>query len=156
VIKTTNKQEGVSADLKSTKVDAKVDTKITHKVKLPGEAYSPRIRARFWIVNEPDDASEACSESYIGIGRIELLENIEKLGSMSQAAKSMGMSYKKAWKLIQELNDMHIEPLVTKEHGGKSGGGTQLTARGLQVIDEFRALEKEFIKFLEGQSKKIL
>ena len=125
------------------------------KAKLPGEAYSPKIRARFWIVGDDTAVSGVCSEGYVGIGRIELLENIQKLGSMNQAAKAMGMSYKKAWKLIQDLNGMYAEPLVIKEHGGKSGGGTQLTARGEVLIAEFRALEEELIKFLEGQSGKI-
>lgn len=126
------------------------------KVKLPGEAYSPKIRARFWIVGDATNEVEGYSEGYVGIGRIELLENIERLGSMSQAAKAMGMSYKKAWKLVQDLNRMYTEPLVIKEHGGKSGGGTQLTQRGKTLILEFRALEKELTLFLEAQSSKII
>lgn len=126
------------------------------KVKLPGEAYSPKIRARFWIVGDATSEVEGSSEAYVGIGRIELLENIERLGSMSQAAKAMGMSYKKAWKLVQDLNGMYAEPLVVKEHGGKSGGGTQLTDKGKALITEFRALEKDLAVFLEAQSSKII
>ncbi len=136
--------------------ESKTRPALQGKMKLPGEAYSPKIRARFWIVGDATSDAEERSEGYVGIGRIELLENIERLGSMSQAAKAMGMSYKKAWKLVQDLNGMYVEPLVIKEHGGKSGGGTQLTGRGKALILEFRALEKELIVFLEAQSRTIL
>ena len=136
--------------------ESKPEAVLEGKTKLPGEAYSPKIRARFWIVGDAVSDTAGGSEGYVGIGRIELLENIERLGSMSQAAKAMGMSYKKAWKLIQDLNSMYAEPLVVKEHGGKSGGGTQLTARGRILIVEFRALEKNLAVFLEAQSSKIL
>ena len=108
--------------------------------KLPGEAYSKKIRARFWIVGE--------QESYVGIGRIELLERIDQLGSINQAAKSMSMSYKKAWKLIQELNGMYEVPLIVKEVGGKSGGGSVVTEQGKQLIISFRKIELEMQKFL--------
>lgn len=135
--------------------ESKANLALLGKVKLPGEAYSSKIRARFWIVGDATNENEGCSEGYVGIGRIELLENIERLGSMSQAAKAMGMSYKKAWKLVQDLNGMYAEPLVIKEHGGKSGGGTRLTDRGRNLILEFRSLEKELSLFLEAQSSKI-
>lgn len=113
--------------------------------KLPGEAYSARIRARFWLTGD--------HEGYLGIGRITLLENIQTLGSMSSAAKKMGMSYKKAWKLIEELNGMFDEPLVIKEQGGKAGGGTLLTERGHQAIADFRAFEEKFAAFLQQESQ---
>lgn len=124
-----------------------VTTNNSMKVKLPGEAYSNKIRARFWITGEKD--------SYIGIGRIELLEHIDELGSMSKASKEMGMSYKKAWKLIEELNGMYDEPLVVKEHGGKQGGGTFITVRGQKLIANFRLLEKELIDFLTEKSTEL-
>lgn len=116
-------------------------------IKLPGEAYSDRIRARFWLMGE--------NESYLGIGRITLLEKIHVLGSMNQAAKEMGMSYKKAWKLIEELNGMFDEPLVIKEQGGKAGGGTALTARGIKALEQFRTLEQKLIFFLQQESQSI-
>lgn len=113
-------------------------------IKLPGEAYSERIRARFWITGE--------QSSYVGIGRIQLLENIDKYGSINSAAKSMGMSYKKAWKLIEELNQVTDKPFVIKSQGGKSGGGTALTDEGKRMVKKFRELEQEFISFLERAS----
>lgn len=114
-------------------------------VKLPGEAYSPNIRARFWLTDG--------SKSYLGVGRIELLEKIDEYGSISQAAKSMGMSYKKAWKLIDELNTMYEEPLLVKVKGGRAGGGSVLTAKGRWVINEFRGIEVRLERFLNEQSQ---
>lgn len=108
--------------------------------KLPGEAYSEKIRARFWITGS--------KSGYVGIGRVELLEGIAKHGSISQAAKSMGMSYKKAWKLIEELNAMYDEPLIVKAVGGKSGGGSVLTERGEKLIADFKLVEKKLVEFL--------
>ncbi|MDX1352132.1 MAG: LysR family transcriptional regulator [Thiomicrorhabdus sp.] len=108
--------------------------------KLPGEAYSNNIRARFWITGT--------HSGYIGIGRIQLLEKIAEHGSMSQAAKSMGMSYKKAWKLIEELNAMYDQPLIIKAKGGKSGGGSVLTEKGLKVIQNFKHVEQELQQLL--------
>ena len=113
--------------------------------KLPGEAYSTKIRARFWVTGQND--------SYLGIGRIQLLENIEKHGSINGAAKAMGMSYKKAWKLIEELNQMSETPLVIKSQGGKAGGGTCLTDQGRTMVKKFRQVEKELTAFLENASK---
>jgi len=114
------------------------------KTKLPGEAYADRIRARFWLTGK--------DEGYLGIGRIQLLENIQQYGSINRAAKEMGMSYKKAWKLIEELNKMSDLPLVIKSQGGKAGGGTCLTEEGLRLVSQFRKIEKELIVFLEKAS----
>lgn len=115
--------------------------------KLPGEGYSNRIRARFWITGE--------KQGYVGIGRIELLEKVSQFGSINRAAKEMGMSYKRAWKLIEELNQMSDSPLVVKAQGGKSGGGTSLTEEGNRLIKQFRKLEQELIQFLENASKEM-
>ncbi len=117
------------------------------KKKLPGEAYSEKIRARFWITGDQG--------GYLGIGRVQLLEKISELGSISQAAKSMGMSYKKAWMLVQELNGMYDEALIDKEVGGKSGGGSVLTPKGKRVIHSFRRIEEELEIFLKERSTDI-
>lgn len=114
------------------------------ETKLPGDGYSEHIRARFWITGEKG--------AYVGIGRITLLEKIDEVGSINRAAKEMQMSYKKAWKLIEEMNQMFSEPLVLKEHGGKAGGGTQVTEKGQAVIRAFRQLETKFQRFLEQES----
>lgn len=114
------------------------------EVKLPGENYSEFIRARFWLTGQ--------NGAYVGIGRITLLEKIDQFGSINQAAKEMKMSYKKAWKLVDEMNQMFTQPLVHKVHGGISGGGTQLTEKGIQVIQDFRMLEEKLITFLQIES----
>ena len=118
--------------------------------KLPGEHYSDHINARFWLLGTPGEA-----QTYVGIGRIELLEKIGQYGSMNRAAKEMGMSYKKAWKLIEELNGFCDQPLVIKSHGGVSGGGTQLTEQGKKVITQFRAFEKRLQAFLQKESEEM-
>lgn len=112
--------------------------------KLPGEAYSDNIRARFWVMGK--------ESVYLGIGRVTLLEKIDEFGSINRAAKEMSMSYKKAWKLIEELNRMYDEPLVVKEQGGRSGGGTRLTEKGQLAIKQFRAFEQKLTQFLETES----
>lgn len=112
--------------------------------KLPGEAYSDNIRARFWVMGK--------DSVYLGIGRVTLLEKIDELGSINRAAKEMSMSYKKAWKLIEDLNRMFDEPLVVKAQGGRSGGGTRLTEKGQLAIQQFRAFEKKLTLFLEAES----
>jgi molybdate transport system regulatory protein len=80
-------------------------------------------------------------ESYIGHGRIELLELIGRHGSIAQAAQAMGMSYKRAWYLIDGFNAMFREPLIERQHGGKGGGSATLTAFGERVVADYRAME---------------
>lgn len=118
--------------------------------KLPGEHYSNNINARFWLLGKAGE-----DQTYVGIGRIELLEKIAQYGSMNRAAKEMGMSYKKAWKLIEELNAFSEQPLVIKAQGGVSGGGTRLTAQGKKVIEQFRAFEQRFKAFLQQESQQM-
>ncbi len=113
---------------------------------MPGEKYTNKISARFWLTT---------GETYLGIGRITLLEKIAAKGSISAAAKDMKMSYKKAWKLIDEINQMYQEPLVIKEQGGKLGGRTIITNKGQEAINNFRQLEKKLIKFLKIETNNI-
>jgi len=115
------------------------------KQKLPGEAYSDKIRARFWITGNQG--------AYIGIGRATLLVKIQETGSINAAAKSMKMSYKRAWGLVEEMNHMFSEPLVVKVHGGKSGGGTVLTEKGEHAVRAFFEFESKLKKFLEAESR---
>jgi molybdate transport system regulatory protein len=84
-----------------------------------------------------------------GASRIALLAAIHETGSITGAAKAVGMSYKAAWDAIDTMNNLAGEPLVVRSTGGKGGGGTTLTARALSLIDTFRAVEREHRKFLE-------
>jgi molybdate transport system regulatory protein len=77
----------------------------------------------------------------IGPGKIELLEALDQTGSLSKAARAIGMSYRRAWLLLRALNDLTGEPLATSVKGGAGGGGATLTAAGRDMIVAFRAVE---------------
>ena len=77
----------------------------------------------------------------IGHGKIRLLEAIREHGSISAAGRSMRMSYRRAWMLIDELNRMFAEPLIETKHGGAAGGGAELTAFGQRVVERYRSIE---------------
>jgi len=79
----------------------------------------------------------------LGAGKVELLERIIETGSISQAAKKMKMSYRRAWLLIEELNTMFAKPCVETSAGGAHGGGAQVTEFGKQVVTSFRRLEEK-------------
>ncbi|HEY1998570.1 TOBE domain-containing protein [Paraburkholderia sp.] len=84
-----------------------------------------------------------------GASRIALLAAIGATGSITGAAKAVGMSYKAAWDAIDTMNNLAGEPLVVRATGGKGGGGTSLTPRAERLIDTFRAVEREHRHFLE-------
>jgi molybdate transport system regulatory protein len=84
---------------------------------------------------------DLASGDRIGPGKIALLEAIRSTGSISAAARSLGMSYRRAWLLVEEVNGALREPAVTAETGGRHGGGAGLTAVGERVIDLYRAIE---------------
>ena len=76
--------------------------------------------------------------STLGDNRIALLERIDRLGSISKAAKAAGISYKTAWDVIDEVNNLSTEPLVVRTSGGRGGGGTVLTGEGKEVVRLYR------------------
>lgn len=80
------------------------------------------------------------AEIAMGPGKAELLAAIAEHGSISAAARAMGMSYRRAWLLVETMNRSFREPLVSTLAGGKHGGGTQLTALGEQVLQRYQAL----------------
>jgi molybdate transport system regulatory protein len=84
-----------------------------------------------------------------GASRIALLAAIRDTGSITGAAKAVGMSYKAAWDAVDTMNNLAGEPLVMRAAGGKGGGGTTLTPRAMRLIDTFRAIEHEHRRFLE-------
>jgi molybdate transport system regulatory protein len=92
-------------------------------------------------------------ENLGGPGRIALLAKIGECGSITQAAKAIGMSYKAAWDAIDAMNNLAGEPLVERVAGGKGGGGTRLTARGAQLVANFRLIEREHRGFVERLSQ---
>jgi molybdate transport system regulatory protein len=91
----------------------------------------------------------AGSETWGGQQRIALLTKIGELGSITAAAKAVGLSYKAAWDAIDAMNNLADEPLVVRMSGGKGGGGTALTERARQLIATFEAFEREHRRFVE-------
>ena len=93
------------------------------------------------------------NEFYIGPGKIFLLEKIGEKGSISKAAESIGLSYKKAWKLIDELNRHSSKKLVYAKSGGKGVRGSQLTNEGKTFIKIFRNIESKLTKLTIKEKK---
>ena len=93
----------------------------------------PQAYIRIRIPNGDDFA--------IGPGKATLLEAIQRAGSISAAGRELKMSYRRAWLLVESMNRCFREPLVTTATGGRSGGGAQITDRGLDVLTRFRAME---------------
>src|ERR1700741_2577717 len=94
-------------------------------------------------------------ENFGGHGRVALLAAIADCGSITQAAKAVGISYKGAWDAIDAMNNLAGEPLVERLTGGKGGGGTRLTRRGAQLVENFRKIDaahSQFVAHLSSQS----
>jgi molybdate transport system regulatory protein len=94
-------------------------------------------------------------DHFVGKGRIELLENIQKFGSITKAAADMKMSYRQAWQLVKEMNEITGTPLVEKILGGKGGGGTKVTPMGEKVIKVFHEVHDKIDDFTTQLAKKI-
>ena len=96
----------------------------------------PKSRAQFRLrINRGKDIA-------VGPGKIDLLEAIAKTGSITSAARTLGMSYRRAWLLVDTMNRCFKEPVVEAEAGGRRGGGTRLTAVGAEVLQCYRKVEK--------------
>lgn len=80
---------------------------------------------------------------YIGPGRVQLMEGILKHGSIAKAAGEMGMSYRKAWQLVKDMNAVAKKPLVEKRLGGRSGGGAFVTKDGKEIMKQYYSIEKQ-------------
>ena len=97
------------------------------------------IEVRVWI--------EESEGPFLGIGKIWLIENIKKTGSITNAAKEMKMAYRQAWQLVEEMNQRAESPVVEKLLGGKGGGGARLTEAGEKAIAVFYEVEKRIKEF---------
>jgi molybdate transport system regulatory protein len=85
---------------------------------------------------------EMDTEGHIGHGKIELLENIRACGSISAAGRTMGMSYMRAWTLVEEINRICNRAAVEPHVGGKHGGGASLTPFGISLVERYREMER--------------
>ena len=83
------------------------------------------------------------ADAMLGPGKADLLERIDRCGSIAAAGREMGMSYKRAWELIGTLNAMFRAPLVESSRGGPGGGGAVLTDLGREVLAQYRAFEAD-------------
>jgi molybdate transport system regulatory protein len=81
------------------------------------------------------------ADTMLGPGKADLLQGILETGSIAAAGRRMGMSYKRAWYLVDTLNHYFSEPLVHSAKGGKAGGGATLTATGHMVLETYRRMQ---------------
>ncbi len=86
---------------------------------------------------------------------MDLLASLQQEGSITSAAKAVGLSYKAAWDAIATMNNLAGHVLVERSVGGKGGGGARLTARGLRLVETFRAVEAENTRFVERVNRRV-
>ena len=103
------------------------------------------IRNRLWLMKD--------GRSFLGEGRVALLKAIVEHGSISAAARSMNMSYKKAWEAIDAMNSLSDEPLVIRSTGGSGGGGTKVTEAGREAVALYEDINSKCNTFLDDQLK---
>lgn len=96
------------------------------------------VGIRLWL--------ERCGEAILGPGRLELLEAIDRWHSISEAARKLGMSYRRAWLLVDSINRAAGEELVRRQTGGRDGGGAALTAHGQAAIRIYHELQSRVQK----------
>ncbi|MDA9343485.1 LysR family transcriptional regulator [bacterium] len=106
-----------------------------------------KIKSRIWIESE--------DKVLLGEGRVHLLKAIQEMGSLSKAAKSLHISYKKAWQLLDSVNKSAKKPVTINSIGGKGGGGAELTEYGKSLVLVFDEINKDCWKFLDKQLEKI-
>ncbi len=106
-----------------------------------------RLRGRLWI--------EGADGTFVGYGRAILLARIQEHGSISAAARSMEMSYRHAWRLVDSMNKQSRQPVVEKSTGGKGGGGAVVTATGERAMVEFWSAYKGMTAYLDKCSSEL-
>lgn len=120
---------------------------ITMKAKRAKLARPPQkpatLRARLRFVLEPDIA--------LGPGKADMLDQIRETGSISAAGRLMGMSYKRAWMMVESMNRCFRRPLVETAKGGARGGGAQLTPAGVEVLAHYRRMEAKAAKAIDAE-----
>lgn len=106
-----------------------------------------QLQGRLWI--------QGAEGTFLGYGRVVLLERIREHGSISAAARSMEMSYRHAWDLVDAMNRQSTTPVVEKSTGGRGGGGAKVTDAGNQAIETFWAAYQDLDAFLAQRSKSL-
>jgi len=124
---------------KKKRAKSKIPEHIAEECSHLGPGYM--ARGKVWM--------EKGGEAYMGWGRVELLERINRFGSIAAAARSLGMSYRNAWLEVDEMNRLAPTPLVEKETGGVGGGHARVTEEGQKIIAEYNELMDRFHEFLK-------
>lgn len=106
------------------------------------------LRNRCWI--------DIDGKKFFGPGRAQLLVMIDKNGSLSKAAKEMGMSYRKAWSMVEDMNQRGQQPYVELHKGGTQGGGAKLTPQGKKVLTAFQHMNAQIQATLEQHTQDML
>lgn len=91
----------------------------------------------------------------LGPGKVDLLEAIATTGSISAAARELGLSYRRAWDLVDTMNHCFKHPLVARVKGGKGGGGAQLTDQGRDILKLYRTMETKALKAIGPEWKTV-
>lgn len=102
------------------------------------------IKGRIWI--------ETSNGLKIGKGRALLLEQIDLLGSIAEAAARLNIPYRRAWGIVRDINKNSPKEIVTKEVGGKDGGRSRLTEEGKQIVEKFKLADECFKRFSKNES----
>lgn len=111
--------------------------------KSPGVSLRPRLRV-------------ICGENIaLGPGKVDLLGQVGKTGSIREAADRMGMSYMRAWTLIKTMNACFKEPLVEAVRGGSKHGGAKLTETGRKALKLYHAMEEDCLDATKSQWKRL-
>lgn len=100
-----------------------------------------QIEFRFWVSYN--------GKPLLGKGKMELLRQIERHGSLRQAAEELGISYRKAYYRIYSMNKAAEQPVVELKRGGINGGLSEITAYGKELMKEFELIEKQLTNFIE-------
>ncbi|MDF0716107.1 winged helix-turn-helix domain-containing protein [Muricauda sp. 334s03] len=109
---------------------------------------SKELKIRCWI--------DIDGKKFFGTGRAQLLMMIEKNGSLSKAAKEMGMSYRKAWAMVDDMNQRGQQPYVELHKGGIKGGGAELTEVGKKVLASFQKMNDKINETVQQHTEEIL
>lgn len=99
-----------------------------------------KLDFRFWVAYN--------NEAFLGKGRIELLLKIQEFGSLRKAASSLGMSYRKAYYAIDHINKTCKKPVVILKRGGASGGSSEITSYGQELITRFQKIQEAVNQFI--------
>ncbi|WP_437395263.1 winged helix-turn-helix domain-containing protein [Flagellimonas lutimaris] len=106
------------------------------------------LKLRCWI--------DIDGKKFFGPGRAQLLSMIDKNGSLSKAAKEMGMSYRKAWSMVEDMNQRGQQPYVELHKGGTKGGGAELTETGKKVLSTFLKMNNKITATVQQHTDEML